>query len=186
MLMNDRIEFHLDETVDFLRCGASKESILTNNQWAAVGLDHFHHGSQAEFLFSVDGDEQRIFLSWNSDFQKLSMRETKYIAEHGGVSLAYFIMSVLLGYRTVVQTEIGDGVDYMFAKEEILNHDDIFAIVGVFVEVSGIHHGDRSSISNRVRIKHGQIDAGGRRGSATAVIVACLNRAETMYETHQP
>jgi hypothetical protein len=185
MLPVSRTEFHLDETAEMLRRGASRESILTNNQWAAVGLDHFHNGSTAEFLFRVDDTEQRIVLRWNSNFEKLSMRETKYIAEHGGISLTYFLMSVLLGYRTVVQTEIGDGVDYMFSKDEIVNHEDVFALEGVFVEVSGIYDGDSGTVLNRVRHKHGQIAAGGRREAPSAVSVACLSSAETRYEAHK-
>lgn len=185
MAASDLREFHLDDTIKHLVRGASPESILVNNQWAAVGLDDFHGNSGTEFLFRIDGVEERVVLKWNSDFERLSMRETKYIAEHGGISLTYFLMSVLLGYKTVVQTEIGDGVDYMFAKEEILNTDDIFSFDGLFVEVSGIYDGDSNSVQGRVRTKHGQIDAGERRTSNAAVCVTCLRTAETQLEKHE-
>ena len=60
------------------------------------------------------------------------------MANHGGVAIAMFVMSVLLGYSYVEQTEIGDGVDYNFMKHEPDENELNFLSSGHYVEVSGI------------------------------------------------
>lgn len=128
-------EFHFDDTLKIL-IGPSKEQIIFLNQMAATALDHFHKGSNAKFELSIDGKQSKTILNWNSSFSKHAMKEKKKIAEDGGVAVAFFIMSVLLEYKWVMQTEIGEGVDYSFKKEEPT--DENFLQGSHNIEVSGI------------------------------------------------
>src|SRR5688572_15308563 len=109
--------YHLDQTISKLQ-GASKEQLIVFNQWAAVALDLYHKNSTALFEFTFDKKNLKENVAWNSNFNKGLMRERKHIAEDGGVGLAFFLMSVLLKYRYVQQSEIGEGVDYGFQTKK--------------------------------------------------------------------
>jgi hypothetical protein len=175
--------YHLNQTVNSLK-GPSKEQIIVFNQWAAVGFNLFHQGSSAAMDFTVDKNPIKIKLSWDSEFSADAMKERKKIAEEGGVSLAFFIMSVLLGYKYLQQSEIGEGVDYRFQKEEPAT-DNFFAD-SHYVEISGLlEENGSNTLLNRIRDKHKQIGKGIRRDQPSSVIVTLFESPITVKELHR-
>lgn len=178
-------EYSLNQTVEKLN-GPSREHLIVHNQWAAVGLDKFHHNSNTEFEFYIDGEIKRAKLNWNSDFPKSTMKEEIDIANHGGVALAWFVMSVLLDYGYVEQTEIGDGVDYRFMKS-IPDDDDLnFMEDFHHVEISGIlQESKTNTIERRIKEKHNQISRGSKREQQSSVIVTLFSEPKTVKEIHR-
>lgn len=174
--------YHLSTTSESLG-GASKELITVNNQWAAVGLDKTHDNSKARFTISIDGKQREIDLKWDSTFPKDGMRSKHNIAEFGGVSLACFVMTQILDYNYLMQSEIGEGVDYRFVKVEN-DEDDPYNLEGIHVEVSGILDGIQKDIDTRVKIKHAQIRKGTHSDESCAVLISCLSFAKSIFETY--
>lgn len=107
-------------------------------KWAATAFDQYHEDSKAEIEFDIEGTITKANLSWDSKFSKAAMKEDKDMANHGGVAMSWFVMSVLMGFGYVEQTEIGDGVDYRFMKSEPEDDDLNFMNDFHHVEVSGI------------------------------------------------
>lgn len=175
-------EYHLHTTTETLQ-GASKELITVKNQWAAVGLDQSYDNSQANFTVSIDGTSHQLLLKWDSSFPKDAMKNKHNIAEFGGVSLAFFVMSQLLNYNYLLQTEIGEGVDYWFTKIEELD-DTVLEGDGIYVEISGILDGSEADIGRRRKKKHQQINNGSRRNEPAAIFISCLSLAKLEFETH--
>lgn len=176
-------EYHLDQTKTSLQ-GPTIEQIIVYNQWAATALDRYHQNSQTRFSFTIDSKELEIVLNWNSEFSKDAMRERKNIAENGGVALAMFVMSVLLDYHYLQQSEIGEGVDYRFQKER--PNSDNFMQDSHFIEISGLlEETAKNKLSNRIKDKHKQIDKGIRRNGYSSVIVTQFDKPLTIKETHQ-
>ncbi len=176
------MEHHLNETLQNLK-GPSKEQITVFNQWAARALDNFHSGSKADVTFILDGISSIVSLKWDSNFSKDAMNEKKKIAEEGGVSLAFFVMSVLLGYHYVQQTEIGTGVDYRFSEAipDPLN----FLGNSHFIEISAIlEEGLTNTLKKRIVQKHKQINKGLRKNEESSVIVTLFTNPITVKETH--
>jgi len=131
-------QFHLDDTLMNL-AGASREQLTVFNQWAAVALNQFHQNSTAALRFRNETDDEDINLNWDSNFPQDSMRERKNIAENGGISLALFVMSVLLDYKYVHQTEIGEGVDYGFQKSRPIS-DNFWKFPDYLLKMVQIHY----------------------------------------------
>lgn len=178
----ESLEYHLDQVVDNLK-GASKEQIIVFNQWAAVGLNKYHQDSVAQFHFVIHGKETALKIRWNSDFEQASMRERKHIAEDGGVSIAFFIMTMLLDYKYVMQSEIGEGVDYSFHK--LYPDDDNFYKDGHFIEISGIlQQSETNTLEKRIKDKHAQIKKGSRKDGSSSVIVTLFNKPLAIKEIH--
>lgn len=175
-------EYHLNTTTEKLQ-GASKELLIVNNQWAAVGLDQAHKASKANFEISLNGVTQTIALNWDSNFPKDAMKSKHNIAEFGGVSLACFVMCQIYDYNFLVQTEIGEGVDYWFTRIEEPT-EDVLEREGLYIEISGILDGQQADIDKRIKKKHSQIDNGTHGSEPSAVIVSCLNMAKTAFEYH--
>lgn len=178
-------EYHLDQTLSILK-GPTREQIICNNQWAATALDKFHNLSTATFEFDLDGVITNDKLVWKSEFSKAAMKEENDMANHGGVALAWFVMSVLKGYIFVEQTEIGDGVDYRFMKKE--PQDDQLNFLDDFhhVEISGIMQESRTNtLKGRVKDKHDQINRGGMRNESSSVIVTLFSKPKTVSEIHK-
>jgi len=176
------IEHFLEETLNNL-IGPSKEQIIVFNQWAARALDEYHQDSNTQMNFNLDGISSTVQLSWNSDFPKDAMNEKKKIAEEGGVSLAFFVMSVLLDYRYVQQTEIGTGVDYRFKKTvpDSLN----FLDQSHFIEISAIlEESATNTLKKRIEQKHQQINRGARKNEESSVIVTLFTDPIAVKETH--
>lgn len=174
--------YNLSQTVDLLD-GFSKEQIIVFNQWAATGLDRYHKDSKATFKFLVDGEEKTLTLEWDSNFSKDAMVERRKIAEEGGVSLAMFVMAVLLDYRWACQTEIGEGVDYRFqkARPSIEN----FLANSHHIEVSGLLEESKSNtFKDRVKIKLGQIRKGNKQGQECSVVITLFSDPKTIKEAH--
>src|SRR5665647_1583973 len=137
--------YNLNQTVEKLK-GPTKEQIIFHNQCAAVALDRYHKNSEATVEFLIDGTSQTNFITWDSNFPKAAMKEKTEIANHGGVAFAWFIMSVLLNFNYVEQSEIGDEVDYRFLKAEPNDNDlNFFEDDSLFVEVSGILEESKSN-----------------------------------------
>lgn len=177
-------EYHLQTTVSSLE-GPSKEQIIVFNQWAATALDKYHKESKASFVFRIDGKEHNIILSWESRFTKNAMKERKKMAEEGGVALAMFVMSVLLDYRYVEQSEIGDGVDYRFIKDIPDPNSLNFLANNLYVEVSGLlEETPTNNLANRIKIKHAQIEKGFKHGEPASVIITLFNNPVTVKEKH--
>src|ERR1700704_1553721 len=95
--------YHLDDTLDSLN-GPTKNQIIVWNQWAATALNLYHKNSQSNIEFILDGIDYKYSLKWDSDFSNAAMKERKELASQGGISLACFIMSVLLNFKYVIQT----------------------------------------------------------------------------------
>jgi hypothetical protein len=178
-------QFHLDLTKTKLK-GPTEAQIIAHNQWAATALDKFHGKSEAEIEFVIDGLSTITKLLWDSNFSKAAMKEEKDMANHGGVALAWFAMSVFLNYGYVEQTEIGDGVDYRFMKQEP-NDDDLNFINNFHhVEISGILQESKSNtLKGRIKAKHRQIKTGSKRNESSSVIVTLFNQPKTVKEIHK-
>lgn len=179
-------QYHLDFVTEKLH-GASKELITVLNNYAALGLDKYHNNSSVDFEFSIDGEIHKSILEWNSDFPKAAMKEKIDIANHGGVAIAWFVMSILMGYSYVEQTEVGDGVDYRFSKTEP-SDDDLNFLDNEFhyVEVSGIlEENGSNTLNNRITKKHRQIESGAMKDQNSSVIVTLFEKPKTVKEIHK-
>jgi hypothetical protein len=175
--------YNLDQTLDALD-GLPREQIKVHNYWAATAFDRYHQNSRAEIKFIIHGEITEGWLTWDSEFSKIAMRETKDIANNGGVAMAWFVMAVLLGYKYVEQSEIGDGVDYRFWKED---PDDDFNFLkdNHFVEVSGIlEESKTNTLVGRVKQKHNQITRGSKHNETSSVIVTLFKEPITIKEIH--
>jgi hypothetical protein len=173
---------HLNETLSLLD-GPTREQIIVCNQWAAVAFNLFHSGSAVSLILDSDGTVGRIDLEWDSAFSTSAMRERKKMAEEGGVALAFFVMSVLAGYRYLIQTEIGEGVDYCFFTEKPTSAN--FLQGGHYVEISGIlEEKGSNNLPGRVENKHDQITRGTHRGEKCSVIVTLFKAPYTIKESH--
>jgi hypothetical protein len=178
------IPYNLDMTITKLK-GPTKEQLIVGNQWAITALDRYHSDSTAKFEFKIDGISYSCKLIWDSNFSTMAMRERKDIANHGGVAIAMFVMSVLLNYAYVEQTEIGDGVDYKFMEVEPDENDFNFLNNGHYVEVSGIlEEGPSNTLVGRIKEKHQQIRKGAKNKEQASVIVTLFKQPKTVKEVH--
>lgn len=178
-------EYHLDLTKGKLT-GPTSAQIVSNNQWAATALNRYHANSKAEIEFSIDGTATKASLAWDSNFSKAAMKEDKDMANHGGVAMAWFVMSVLFDYRYVEQSEIGDGVDYRFKKVEPDDDELNFLDDDHYVEISGIlQESKTNTLKGRIKDKHDQIKRGGKRDKPSSVIVTLFNAPTTVKEIHK-
>ena len=179
------LEYNLNATVDKL-IGPTKEQIVVHNQWAATAFDKYHTDSKTVIEFSIDGTATKANLEWDSNFSKAAMKEDKDMANHGGVAMAWFVMSVLLDYAYVEQSEIGDGVDYRFKKAEPADDDLNFLDDYHYVEVSGILEESKTNLlTGRIKDKHDQIRKGGKRDEPSSVIVTLFKQPKTVKEVHR-
>lgn len=178
-------DYHLDLTKTKLR-GPTIEQIIVNNQWAATALDRFHNDSKAEITFHIEGIITTAMMTWDSKFSKAGLREDKDMANHGGVALAFFVMSVLKDYCYVEQSEIGDGVDYRFKKVEPSDDELNFLDDYHYVEISGVlEESKTNTLKGRIKIKHDQIKKGGKRDKPSSVIVTLFSQPRTVKEIHK-
>lgn len=178
-------EYHLDLTRQKLN-GPTIEQIVTHNQWAASAFDKYHTDSKAVIEFDIEGTVTKANLNWSSAFSKAAMREEIDMANHGGVAMAWFVMSILLDYSYVEQSEIGDGVDYRFMKVEPDDDDLNFLDEYHYVEISGILQESRTNtLKGRVKKKHEQIKKGGKRDKPSSVIVTLFREPKTVKEIHK-
>ena len=178
-------KYNLNQTLISLT-GPSKEQIIVGNQWAAVALDKFHINSTAKINFLIDKEEEEAILEWDSNFSKAAMKEEIDMANHGGVALAFFLMSVLSNYGYVEQSEIGDGVDYRFKENEPDDDDLNFLDEFHHVEVTGIlKESATNTLKNRIKIKHAQIIRGGKNDKPSSVVVSLFSQPKTVRETHK-
>lgn len=176
---------HLDLTKNKLK-GPTQEQIVTCNQWAATAFDIFHPNSNTEIEFSIDGKKIRTILEWDSKFSKSTMKEKNDMANHGGVAMAWFVMSVLQNYNYVEQTEIGDGVDYRFREVEPDDDDLNFLDNYHYVEISGIlEESKTNTLKRRIKDKHQQINKGGKMDKSSSVIVTLFKTPTTVKEIHK-
>jgi len=177
--------YHLDITKTKLK-GPTIAQIETCNQWAATALNKYHKNSTTEIIFEIDGIQSKSNLSWDSDFSKAAMKEEIDMANHGGVALAWFVMSVLKDYSFVEQSEIGDGVDYRFMKGEPDDENLNFIDNSHYVEISGIlQESKTNTLSSRIKDKHAQIKRGGKRDEQSSVIVTLFSEPKTIKEIHK-
>lgn len=176
---------HLDLTKNKLK-GPTQEQIITCNQWAATAFDKFHSDSNAEIEFSIDGTTINAILEWDSNFSKSAMKEKIDMANHGGVAMAWFVMSVLQDYAYVEQSEIGDGVDYRFKGVEPDDDDLNFLDDFHYVEISGIlEESKTNTLKGRIKGKHEQIKKGGKKDKSSSVIVTLFKTPTTVKEIHK-
>ncbi len=177
--------YHLNLTSTHL-AGPSHEQIVTHNQWAATAFDKFHNNSKAEIEFSIDGSPTKAILEWDSNFSKAAMKEEIDMANHGGVAMAWFVMSVLGAYTYVEQSEIGEGVDYRFKKVKPEDSDLNFLDDHHYVEISGILQESRSNtLTSRIKVKHDQIKRGSKKDKSSSVIVTLFDIPITVKEIHK-
>lgn len=176
---------HLDLTKNKLK-GPSQEQIVTCNQWAATAFDRFHSDSNAKIAFSIDGTIINTILEWDSNFSKSAMKERIDMANHGGVAMAWFVMSVIQNYTYVEQSEIGDGVDYRFKKVETDDEELNFLDDSHYVEISGIlEESKTNTLKGRIKEKHDQIKKGGKKEKSSSVIVTLFKTPTTVKEIHK-
>lgn len=177
--------YNLNQTVKKLK-GPTTEQLVCQNQWAAVALDKFHKDSNTEIEFAIDGVVLTANLHWDSNFSKAAMKEMTEAANQGGVAMAMFVMSVLQDYSYVEQSEIGEGVDYRFMKDEPADDDLNFLEDPHYVEVSGVLEESRTNTLNtRIKIKHDQINRGSRKDEESSVIVTLFSYPKTVKEVHK-
>jgi len=178
-------EYHLGLTLEKLK-GPSNAQIITHNQWAATAFDRYHRDSKATIEFDIEGVKTIASLSWDSEFSKSAMKEEKDMANHGGVAIAWFVMSVLQDFLYVEQSEIGDGVDYRFSKAEPSDDDLNFLNDNHYVEVSGIlEESKTNTLRGRIKDKHEQINKGGKNDRPSSVIVTLFSQPKTVKEIHK-
>lgn len=176
-------EHHLREILDKIK-GLTEAQLTYYNQWAAVALDRYHMNSNAKYIFNIDGNGIQCPLSWDSDFSKEGMKEKTDMAHFGGISLAFFVMCVLLDFSHVQQSEIGEGVDYRFQKSNP-NEDNFFSN-SHYIEISGLlEEYKTNTLNNRIKGKHQQIDKGTRREEASSIIVTLFANPITIKEIHK-
>jgi hypothetical protein len=176
--------YNIEMTKNFLK-GPTIEQIISCNQWAATAFDKYHKNSRAEISFNLDGEPTNAILEWDSKFSKKAMREEIDMANHGGVALAWFVMSVLLDYGYVEQSEIGDGVDYRFKKTEPDDDELNFLDDYHYVEISGILQESRTNtLMGRIKDKHAQISRGSKYNKTSSVIVTLFSQPKTVKEKH--
>lgn len=177
-------KYHLDLTKETLE-GPSVEQIIFYNQYAAKALNIFHKNSHAYLELNIEGTSKSVDLEWDSNFKSSTMKEKIDLAHYGGVALAWFIMSVILEFRYVTQTEIGSGLDFSF-KKEIPDEDDLnFLENSHYVEVSGILQETKSNtLQKRVKDKHNQIEKGSLRDTESSVIVTLFSAPKSVKELH--
>lgn len=179
------LHYHLDITKKKLK-GPTSAQIESCNQWAATALDKYHANSEADIIFHIHDISTNAKLIWDSSFSKAAMKEEKDMANHGGVALAWFAMSVLLDYGYVEQTEIGDGVDYRFMKNEPNDDDLNFMDNFHHVEISGIlQESKTNTLKGRIKDKHEQINRGGKRNEPSSVIVTLFSQPKIVKEIHK-
>ncbi|MCK9422214.1 MAG: hypothetical protein M0Q38_06425 [Bacteroidales bacterium] len=177
--------FHLNATQSRLK-GPTTDQIIVHNQWAATALDIFHNDSIAVIELDIGGTVIIANLSWDSDFSKAAMKEQKDMANHGGVAMAWFVMSVLQNFEYVEQTEIGEGVDYRFRKVEPSDDELNFLDDFHYVEVSGIlQESKTNTLKGRIKDKHDQILRGSQRDKPSSVIVTLFSQPKTVKEIHR-
>jgi hypothetical protein len=100
--------------------------------------------------------------------------------------MAWFVMSVLLDYNYVEQSEIGAGVDYRFMKSEPNDDDLNFLDDYHYVEVSGIlEELGTNTLKRRVKDKHSQIMRGSKQTEPSSVIVTLFCTPITVKEIHK-
>lgn len=176
---------HLDLTKNKLK-GPTQEQIITCNQWAATAFDKFHSDSNTVIEFNIDGSITNVILEWDSNFSKSAMKEKIDMANHGGVAMAWFVMSVLKDYTYVEQSEIGDGVDYRFKSVEPDDDDLNFLDDYHYVEISGIlEESKTNTLKGRIKDKHEQIKKGGKKNKSSSVIVTLFKTPTTVKEIHK-
>jgi len=176
--------YNLNQTIEKLK-GPTREQLVCQNQWAAVALDRFHTNSNAEIEFLIDGVVKTANLNWDSNFSKAAMKEMTEAANQGGVAMAMFVMSILEDFKYVEQSEIGEGVDYRFMKNEPKDDDLNFLENPHYVEVSGIlEESNSNTLNGRIKIKHNQIKRGARRDEESSVIVTLFRQPKTVKEVH--
>jgi len=108
------------------------------------------------------------------------------MANHGGVAMAWFVMSVLKDYTYVEQSEIGDGVDYRFKSVEPDDDDLNFLDDYHYVEISGIlEESKTNTLKGRIKDKHEQIKKGGKKNKSSSVIVTLFKTPTTVKEIHK-
>ncbi|MDD4554438.1 MAG: hypothetical protein PHP04_09575 [Bacteroidales bacterium] len=177
--------FNLNATQLKLK-GPSIDQIKVHNQWAATALDLYHKDSNAIIEFNIEGEVINANLAWDSNFSKAAMKEEKDMANHGGVALAWFVMSVLQDFNYVEQTEIGEGVDYRFREDEPSDDELNFLDDYHYVEVSGILNESRTNtLKGRIKEKHDQIVRGCQRDKPSSVIVTLFSQPKTVKEIHK-
>lgn len=178
-------QLHLQLTENILK-GPTKEQIITCNQWAATAFDKFHSDSKAKIEFILDDSKTDAILEWDSNFSKSAMKEKNDMANHGGVAMAWFVMSVLQNYTYVEQSEIGDGVDYRFKSVEPNDDDLNFLDDYHYVEISGIlEESKTNTLLGRIKAKHEQIKKGGKKDKSSSVIVTLFKSPKTVKEIHK-
>ena len=178
-------QLHLDLTKNKLK-GPTQEQIITCNQWAAIAFDKFHLESTAEIEFNIDGNITNVILEWDSNFSNTAMKEKIDMANHGGVAMAWFVMSVLQNYKFVEQSEIGDGVDYRFKNIEPNDEDLNFLDDSHYVEISGIlEESKTNTLKGRIKDKHEQIKKGSKKDKSSSVIVTLFKKPITVKEIHK-
>lgn len=179
------IQYHLDATKVKLK-GPTIAQIESCIQWAATALDKYHRNSKASIEFEIEGKLSKAKLIWDSNFSKAAMKEDKDMANHGGVALAWFLMSVILNYSYVEQTEIGDGVDYRFWQNEPDDSELNFINSFHYVEISGIlQESSTNTLRGRIRGKHAQIIRGSKSNESSSVIVTLFSQPITVKEIHK-
>ncbi len=178
-------QYHLDLIKTKLK-GPTQEQIITCNQWAATAFDKFHSDSKAEIIFNIDGTITKAILEWDSNFSKAAMKEKIDMANHGGVAMAWFIMSIFQEFNYVEQSEIGDGVDYRFKSVEPDDNDLNFLDDYHYVEISGILEETKTNtLKGRIKDKHEQIKRGGKKDKSSSVIVTLFKAPTTVKDTHK-
>jgi hypothetical protein len=179
------IPYTLDLTVEKLK-GPTKEQLITGNQWAVTALNRFHAGDSANIEFDIDGVRYSSRIIWKSNFSPAAMRERTDLANHGGVAIAMFVMSVLLNYEYVEQTEIGEGVDFKFMEKEPPDDEWNFMRGGHFVEVSGmLEESPSNTLAGRIKMKQAQISRGSRNSEQASAIVTLFSQPKTVKEVHR-
>ena len=108
------------------------------------------------------------------------------MANHGGVAMAWFVMSVLKEFNYVEQSEIGDGVDYRFKAEEPDDDDLNFLDDFHYVEISGIlEESKTNTLQGRIKDKHAQIKRGYKKDKESSVLVTLFKTPRTVKEIHK-
>lgn len=177
--------FHLDDTLQTLS-GPTKEQIKVKNQWAVTAFRKYHTSDTLLISMKIDNAERKIELKFDTSFSSSAMKEDIDKAHHGGESMAWFLMSVILGYKYLVQTEIGEGCDYRFSKE-IPSDDDLNFLSNEFenIEISGIlEESNTNTVQSRINKKHKQINKGTRSSEPSSIIVTLFKNPLVVKEKH--
>ena len=148
---------------------------------AGVCLDDQEHANPIRFHIP-DIDPQTCDLTWPtiSERTRLTWNDDEDATEHGAMAIALLFTIRFLGYRIVGRMKKGKGVDFLLARSTSDASEE-----PVYLEVSGIRHGNAATIQRRLKEKLQQTEKLGGAGLAHVIVVE-FSRPVARFDARNP